>query len=886
MGGKKGVHKEDKEKKEKKDKKKEKKKEKKEKGEHAGAGQALRDRKVKKEDKKEKKKKDKKEEKKLKKERKAQKREDKRLRREARGGFHEGQAGGAENVGLDPDHVVLDTQQQRLHAKARGKATPAMGSSPASRRRSTSPMKKASPVESLSPMRKRSAAARAPRTTSTATGLTGPLATSESQALVASAGASSSSAARGGGRVQRKKETKEEDIEPRNKWWEAVEDDAVGGNPSKSFERAKQKWFQMEHHGYLFPPDYEKHDVPLLYDGSRRIVLTYSAEELATYFAQCLGSGYDKKELFIRNFWESWHEQMTQEERDVILDFRKCDFSLIRNHLDQEREKRKARPKEEKDAEMKQKQHYTYALVNGIREKVGSYMVEPPQLFRGRGEHPLQGKLKERVSPEECILNSDPASPVPRVEVGSYPGHCWRDVIHDDSVTWLAYYHQPGRDEFKYLFLAPSSGVKGQSDLYKYEKARRLHSKIGGIRKDYRRKLTKSDDMQMKQLGTATFLIDRLALRVGGEKDTDMEADTVGCTSLRVEHLRFKEDEEEGGIKPKVTFDFLGKDSVRYLNEIEVPMVVYDSLLSFTHGKDPQDQLFDKIDPSIINEYFKEFMHDLSAKVFRTYNASTTLEEQLALFDVSTMHKAKPADLVKFYNDANKKVAVLCNHQKGVAKSHSESILKLQAKFDAQELELRATREQLQCLKKGHQRGILEGDQFTKLPTTVATAVKQIKSLKDKLQRLAHDITQKESNKNVSLSTSRINYMDPRITVAFCKRVNLEVKYIFSSTVIQKFPWALAALPDYKFRTDETIKFEDALRETRENMAKQGIEERTSEDDECGSEGETNENVETGGQKPKAPAKATRKKPATKAPAPRHPRLSVARSPPAKRRKK
>jgi len=696
-------------------------------------------------------------------------------------------------------------------------------------------------------------------------------------------------------RVRKKKEIREEDIEPLNKWWESLEpppSDASGGGgggvstgPS-NFERAKQTWFQMENHSYLFPPDYEKHDVPLIYD-NHALILSYSAEELATYFAQCIGSGYDQKELFIRNFWESWHERMSQQEREIIRDFRKCDFSCIRAHLDREKERRKERPKEEKEAESLNKQHYCYALVNGIREKVGSYMVEPPQLFRGRGEHPKQGKLKERVSPEECILNCDPNAPVPRVAKGSYPGHGWKEVIHDDSVSWLAYYHQPGREEFKYLFLAPSSGVKGQNDLYKYEKARRLHSKIGGIRKDYRRKLTKSNDMQMKQLGTATFLIDRLALRVGGEKDTDLEADTVGCTSLRVEHLRFNNPEKEEGI-PKVTFDFLGKDSVRYLNEIEVPRVVYDSLVLFTRNKDQQDQLFDKIDPSIINDYFKEFMHDLSAKVFRTYNASNTLEEQLAEFDNSTVHTKKTTDLVNFYNDANKKVAVLCNHQKGVAKSHSESITKLQAKFDALECELRATREQLQDLNKGSNRGILEGDQFTKLPGTPEACKKQIKSLKDKLQRIAHDITQKESNKNVSLSTSRINYMDPRITVAFCKRVNLEVKHLFSSTVIQKFPWALAALPDYTFRTDATINFEDALRETRDNMAKQGIAS-GNDADECGSEESPNE--ESRQQKKTvvanpAPKAAMKRCASSAAGSSRRQRLSMAKSASAAKRRK
>ena len=63
-----------------------------------------------------------------------------------------------------------------------------------------------------------------------------------------------------------------------------------------------------------------------------------------------------------------------------------------------------------------------------------------------------------------------------------------------------------------------------------------------------------------KQLGTATYLIDKLALRVGNEKSED-EADTIGTCSLRVEHIKIENDH-------KITLDFLGKDSIRYLNTV------------------------------------------------------------------------------------------------------------------------------------------------------------------------------------------------------------------------------------------------------------------------------------------------------------------------------
>ena len=51
----------------------------------------------------------------------------------------------------------------------------------------------------------------------------------------------------------------------------------------------------------------------------------------------------------------------------------------------------------------------------------------------------------------------------------------WKEVKHDNTVTWLAFWNDPiTQKEFKYVFLAASSSLKGQSDKEKYEKARKL----------------------------------------------------------------------------------------------------------------------------------------------------------------------------------------------------------------------------------------------------------------------------------------------------------------------------------------------------------------------------------------------------------------------------
>lgn len=57
----------------------------------------------------------------------------------------------------------------------------------------------------------------------------------------------------------------------------------------------------------------------------------------------------------------------------------------------------------------------------------------------------------------------------------------------------------------------------------------------------------------------------------------------------------------------------------------------------------------------------------------------------------------------------------------------------------------------------------------------------------------------KDDLKTVALGTSKINYLDPRITVAWCKRNEVPMEKIFNKTLITKFFWAMSVEPDFKF---------------------------------------------------------------------------------------
>lgn len=57
----------------------------------------------------------------------------------------------------------------------------------------------------------------------------------------------------------------------------------------------------------------------------------------------------------------------------------------------------------------------------------------------------------------------------------------------------------------------------------------------------------------------------------------------------------------------------------------------------------------------------------------------------------------------------------------------------------------------------------------------------------------------KEDLKTVALGTSKINYMDPRITIAWCKRNEVPIEKVFNKSLLNKFHWAMDTASDFRF---------------------------------------------------------------------------------------
>ena len=257
------------------------------------------------------------------------------------------------------------------------------------------------------------------------------------------------------------------------KWWEAPE--LPNG----------MNWRHLEHTGMAFAPPYVRHHVPLKYDG-KEVKLTAEQEEVASFYAAMPEDGPQlgnakTRPVFQKNFFKDFKDCFPG--GHFIQDFKKCDFSAIKTHLDLQKNLKKAATDEEKALKKAEKEavalKYGYALIDGRMEKMGNYNMEPPGLFRGRGEHPKTGMLKKRAFSESVALNmSEDACP----PVCSLPGHAWESVRHDPMVTWLCSWNENVLNSNKYVMLAASSSFKGKSDTDKYQKAIRLKGCIGKVR--------------------------------------------------------------------------------------------------------------------------------------------------------------------------------------------------------------------------------------------------------------------------------------------------------------------------------------------------------------------------------------------------------------------
>ena len=330
------------------------------------------------------------------------------------------------------------------------------------------------------------------------------------------------------------------------------------------------------------------------------------------------------------------------------------------------------------------------------------------------------------------------------------PGN-WKEIVHDHESIWLAYWVDKLNQVRKYVWPSDISDLRQERDKVKYDNAIKLRRKLSDVR-EFIGKNLHSPDVKVRKLATVSYLIDNLAMRVGDEKEED-EADTVGASTLRVEHVRFL----SGGVE----FDFLGKDSVRWQKILKLDAAdspIRRNLQEFVSGKKPEDLVFDGITSAHVNQFLGKAARGLTAKVFRTHHATETVQTYLGRHNG---FKRDDSGFVKLYHArvANLEAAIRCNHKRTPPKTWEGSLDKKQQRLA----------------------------ELKKRPTKTD---KQVQRLAERMKKLKLDIDLQKRTRDYNLNTSLRNYIDPRVYRNWAIKAEYDWTSIYPKTLQRKFLWA------------------------------------------------------------------------------------------------
>ena len=492
---------------------------------------------------------------------------------------------------------------------------------------------------------------------------------------------------------------------------------------------------QLIHNGVQVPKklEWKKLHVEI---GGKRVALTPEQEEMAVAWVKKLGTEYVEDPIFVENFFKDFRKALGIEQKVPPEDF---DFSSVIKEVEREkvyklsltREEKKRLTSERKAIREANKEKYGYAKVDGSRVEIGNYTVEPSGIFMGRGKHPLRGRWKRGATENDITLNLSPDAP--------RPSGNWKEIVWYPEYMWIARWDDKLRGKEKYIWLADSSPLKQRKDIDKFDKAIELGKRIGDIRRHIEDNL-ETEDVTRRKVATVCYLIDALKLRVGDEKDPD-EADTVGATTLRPEHITF-------GKSNMVTFDFLGKDAVRWQKRVRLPDEVIDNIQEFM--KSVKSSIFEGVGSKNVSVFLDEVVRGVSAKVFRTYHASKVVDDFLESSEVTKQDPEYEKKHVATM--ANLEAAIICNHKRKPPKNWEMSLAK-----------------KTERLHKLQAKG-------------TSSALKQARILQYRIKAV-------RETRDYNLGTSLKSYIDPRIYYRWGREVDFDWKLYYPKTLQKKFSW-------------------------------------------------------------------------------------------------
>jgi DNA topoisomerase-1 len=429
---------------------------------------------------------------------------------------------------------------------------------------------------------------------------------------------------------------------------------------------------------------------------------------------------------------------------DTDVDFGEVTKSVVaeqQKKLSMSIEEKKKLAAERKVRREALRERYGYAFVDDKKLEISNWTAEPSCVFAGRGDHPRRGKWKQGPAEEDIILNLSPDSPRPSGK--------WKEVVWEPDKMYVAKWEDKLTGKMKYVWFSDSAFLKQENEREKFKKAERLDKRISKV-EAYVMKNLGSKDPETRKIATVCWLILGINIRVGDEKDPD-EADTVGAITLRPEHIKI-----DGNV---LNFDFLGKDCVRWVKQVEAPLVVVQNISEFS--KRSEGYLFEGINSRRVSRFLSQNMEGLTAKVFRTWRCTQTVRRSLD----NCGAKKEDADFVKQYcaRMANLEAAKIANHKRKIPPNFEERLAKKEGKL----------RELEETLKEKKKEGA------------------KTEACRKRLEKAKLDVFLTRETREYNLGTSLKSYIDPFAYVRWASRIDFSLEKFYPLTLRKKFSWAL-----------------------------------------------------------------------------------------------